>query len=246
MNQTKVVEEEPYNYYDYSDWYSNNMEPTRPPKEVILPCDPTADDQLFHVCIASVSLVVVLILAVLKRRKSLCEGFASGSTGISSPVNFLDQTQHKALAVAVFGLVFSKLSVLVLAPDPLPFSKDTPQDIKEYMKIIAIFYWPALYYPLLACGTLHSKLGYVLGSLFSWTHFAVLVWQKIDCPKTPELYKYYSLLASLPQIGCLGFLCIKYPLLFLKGAKANGSEDLESSYYTDYVKLILKKKKSNV
>lgn len=33
MNQTKVVEEEPYNYYDYSDWYSNNMEPTRPPKE---------------------------------------------------------------------------------------------------------------------------------------------------------------------------------------------------------------------
>uniref|UniRef100_A0A8C7GDK3 Receptor for retinol uptake STRA6 n=1 Tax=Oncorhynchus kisutch TaxID=8019 RepID=A0A8C7GDK3_ONCKI len=164
----------------------------------------------------------------------------------TSPVNFLDQTQHKALAVAVFGLVFSKLSVLVLAPDPLPFSKDTPQDIKEYMKIIAIFYWPALYYPLLACGTLHSKLGYVLGSLFSWTHFAVLVWQKIDCPKTPELYKYYSLLASLPQIGCLGFLCIKYPLLFLKGAKANGSEDLESSYYTDYVKLILKKKKSNV
>nr|XP_046191112.1 receptor for retinol uptake stra6-like [Oncorhynchus gorbuscha] len=130
MNQTKVVEEELYNYYDYSDWYSNNMEPTRPPKEVILPCDPTADDQLFHTCIASVSLVVVLILAVLKRRKSLCEGFASGSTGISSPVNFLDQTQHKALAVAVFGLVFSKLSVLVLAPDPLPFSKDTPQEIK--------------------------------------------------------------------------------------------------------------------
>jgi hypothetical protein len=48
----------------------------------------------------------------------------------TSPVNFLDQTQHKALAVAVFGLVFSKLSVLVLAPDPLPFSKDTPQEIK--------------------------------------------------------------------------------------------------------------------
>lgn len=59
--------------------------------------------------------------------------------------------------------------------------------LPEYMKLIAIFYWPALYYPLLACGTLHSKLGYVLGSLFSWTHFAVLFWQKIDCPKTPEV-----------------------------------------------------------
>lgn len=32
--------------------------------------------------------------------------------------------------MAVFGLVFSKLAMLVIAPDPLPFSKDTPADIK--------------------------------------------------------------------------------------------------------------------
>ncbi|KAL1007589.1 hypothetical protein UPYG_G00088800 [Umbra pygmaea] len=247
MNQTKLTEEDPaeFSYNDYSDWYSNNMDPTIPPKEVIPPCDPTADDQLFHICVASISLVVVLVLSAVKKKKTLCDGFASGSPGVSSPVNFLNQTQHKALAVAVFGLVFSKLSVLVLAADPLPFSKDTSQEMKEYMKIIAIFYWPALYYPLLACGTLQSKLGYVLGTLLSWIHFAVLVWQKFDCPTTPELYKYYALLASIPQIACLGFLCIKYPLLFLKAAEASGSEDLDSDYYTDYVKLLLKKKKTS-
>lgn len=55
----------------------------------------------------------------------------------------------------------------------------------ENWVILGVFYYPALYYPLLACGTLHNKVGYVLGSLLSWTHFGVLVWQKIDCPVTP-------------------------------------------------------------
>lgn len=32
--------------------------------------------------------------------------------------------------MAVFGLVFSKLAMLVITPDPLPFSKDTPADNK--------------------------------------------------------------------------------------------------------------------
>lgn len=57
----------------------------------------------------------------------------------------------------------------------------------EYMKIIAIFYYPVLYYPLLVCCTLQHKAGYVFGTLLSFTHFVVLVWQKFDCPVTPEV-----------------------------------------------------------
>ncbi|XP_060915220.1 receptor for retinol uptake stra6-like [Labrus mixtus] len=233
-----------YSYYDYSDWYSNNAEPTKPPKEVILPCDPTVDDKLFNICMLSVSLVVMLILAVLSRRNKLCQGFTRGSSSIFSPANFLDQTQQKGVAMAVFGLVFSKLSMLVIAPDPLPFSKDTSADSKEYMKIMAIFYYPLLYYPLLVCGTLQHKVGYVLGALLSFSHFGVLVWQKFDCPKTPEIYKFYALLASLPQMGCLLYLCVQFVILFVKGPKTD--EDLDSSYYTAYVKLTLKKKSSSV
>ncbi|KAM9366928.1 receptor for retinol uptake stra6-like [Symphorus nematophorus] len=243
MNHSKA-EFEPfeYSYYDYSDWYSNNAEPTKPPKEVILPCDPTADDKLFHICMLSISLVIMLILAVLSRKNKFCQGFTRGSSSIFSPANFLDQTQKKGLVMAVFGLVFSKLSMLVIAPDPLPFSKDTPADIKEYMKIIAIFYYPVLYYPLLVCGTLQHKAGYVFGTLLSFSHFGVLVWQKFDCPKTPEIYKYYALFASLPQLACLAYLCVQFLLLFVKGPKTD--EDLDSSYYTDYVKLLLKKRSS--
>ncbi|XP_044211849.1 receptor for retinol uptake stra6-like isoform X1 [Thunnus albacares] len=243
MNQSKV-EFEPfeYSYYDYSDWYSNNADPTIAPKEVILPCDPTADDQLFNICILSISLVVMLILAVLTRKNKLCQGFTRGSSSIFSPANFLDQTQKKGLVMAVFGLMFSKLAMLVIAPDPLPFSKETPAEIKEYMKIIAIFYYPVLYYPLLVCCTLQHIAGYVFGTLLSFSHFGVLVWQKFDCPKTPEIYKFYALLASLPQLACLAYLCVQFPLLFIKGPKSD--EDLDSSYYTEYVKSLLKKRSS--
>lgn len=138
--------------------------------------------------------------------------------------------------MAVFGLVFSKLAMLVISPDPLPFCKDTPANIKggrfllffvfavvfyglrrcvemlklnrqhllkgcsssfcpvlsEYMKIIAIFYYPVLYYPLLVCNTLQHKAGYVFGTLLSFSHLTVLVWQKFDCPKTPEVRRLHG------------------------------------------------------
>ncbi|KAK1160942.1 hypothetical protein AOXY_G19791 [Acipenser oxyrinchus oxyrinchus] len=236
-----------HEYYDYADLYSN--EPARvtvPPEEIILPCFPTASDKLYHTCIAALSLLVLLILAAFTKRKRLCQGFLKGVPGLLSPVNFLDHTQHKGLAGAVFGGLFCRLVVVVLAKNPLPFTEDPAPENKEYWKILALFYYPALYYPLLACGTLHSRVGYVLGSLLSWTHFGVLVWQKVDCPQTPEIYKFYSVLSSLPQIVCLAFLSFQYPLLLFKNSgtagQTNTSEDLHSSYYKEYVQKILRKK----
>uniref|UniRef100_A0A1A8K9R2 Receptor for retinol uptake STRA6 n=3 Tax=Nothobranchius TaxID=28779 RepID=A0A1A8K9R2_NOTKU len=213
--------------------------------EKIPSCDPTADDMLYHISITAISLVIMLILAILARRTKAGDK-QKGLPGLLSPVNFLDQTQHKGLAVAVFGVLLCKLWGLLVSPNPLPFTTDAKN--KQNWVILGVFYYPALYYPLLACGTLHNKVGYVLGSLLSWTHFGVLVWQKIDCPKTPLIHKYYSLFSSLPQIACLAFLSFQYPLLLFKGFKssetADATEDLNSSYYGDYVKKMLSEKKS--
>uniref|UniRef100_A0A3Q0R2W4 Receptor for retinol uptake STRA6 n=1 Tax=Amphilophus citrinellus TaxID=61819 RepID=A0A3Q0R2W4_AMPCI len=220
--------------------------PSKIEPEVIPPCDPTADDRLYHICITVISFVVMLILAVLARRMKVGDR-QKGLPGLLSPVNFLDHTQHKGLAVAVFGVLLCKLWGLLISLNPLPFTTDTANK-RENWVILGVFYYPALYYPLLACGTLHNKVGYVLGSLLSWTHFGVLVWQIIDCPKTPLIHKHYSLFSSLPQIACLAFLSFQYPLLLFKGLKGteknNATEDLSSSYYRDYVKKILNKKKS--
>ncbi|XP_051237327.1 receptor for retinol uptake stra6 isoform X1 [Dicentrarchus labrax] len=221
--------------------------PNKIEAEIIPPCDPTADDRLYHICITAISLVVMLILAVLARRTKVGDR-QKGLPGLLSPVNFLDHTQHKGLAVAVFGVLLCKLWGLIISPNPLPFTTDTEN--KQSWVILGVLYYPALYYPLLACGTLHNKVGYVLGSLLSWTHFGVLVWQKIDCPKTPLIHKHYSLFSSLPQIACLAFLSFQYPLLLFKGLKGteknNATEDLSSSYYKDYVKKMLKKKPTKI
>ncbi|XP_056137791.1 receptor for retinol uptake stra6 [Lampris incognitus] len=235
------MDEDALQDYEYPE-----LDPLPPKVQVVItpPCDPTADDRLFHICITAISLVVMLILAILAKRTKLADG-QKGLPGLLSPVNFLDHTQHKGLAVAVFGVLFCKFCGLLLSPSPLPFITDSEN--KQNWMILALFYYPMLCYPLLACGTLHNKVGYVLGSLLSWTHFGVLVWQKIDCPKTPQIHKHYSLFSSLPQIACLAFLSFQYPLLLFKGLKGteknNGTEDLNSSYYRDYVKRVLKRKK---
>ncbi|KAG7247817.1 hypothetical protein CRUP_008467, partial [Coryphaenoides rupestris] len=162
----------------------------------------------------------MLILAVLTRKHKLCQGFARGSSSIFSPVNFLDQTQSKGSAMAVFGLVFSRLAVLVLSPDPLPLFKDTPAEIKVYEDHGGVLLPTPVLPP---AGVLHlqHRVGYVFGTLLSLSHFGVLLWQKSDCPRTTEIYEFYSLLASLPQLACLAYLWVQFLLLFMKGPKTD-------------------------
>lgn len=74
------------------------------------------------------------------------------------------------------------------------------------MKITAIFYYPLLFYPLLLCNTLQHKVGYVFGALLSFTHFVILLWQKVDCPRTPEVRRSLDDLL-LPAVHIPGCKC---------------------------------------
>uniref|UniRef100_A0A674I4C6 Receptor for retinol uptake STRA6 n=1 Tax=Terrapene triunguis TaxID=2587831 RepID=A0A674I4C6_9SAUR len=100
-----------------------------------------------------------------------------------SPVNFLEAEGHQGLVAAVFGILFSSICVLVLDTDPLPFiASSSPQ----YWKIMALLYYPAFYYPLIACATIRHRAGYFVGCLLSWCHCVVHIWQKVDCPQSPK------------------------------------------------------------
>ena len=94
-------------------------------------------------------------------------------------VLWTSKTSSPGRAALLFDIGASPGSLLMFCPRPCVLT--------ENWMILALLYYPALCYPLLACGTLHNKVGYVLGSLLSWTHFSVLVWQKIDCPATPQV-----------------------------------------------------------
>uniref|UniRef100_A0A8D0L4N7 Receptor for retinol uptake STRA6 n=1 Tax=Sphenodon punctatus TaxID=8508 RepID=A0A8D0L4N7_SPHPU len=153
---------------------------------------------------------------MLVKRKNLYQSCWHGAPGLLSPVNFLEEKGHQGLAVAVFGILFSSLCMLVLDNDPLPFIASSTQHNREYWKIMALLYYPAFYYPLIACATVRHRAGYLLGCLLSWCHCVVHIWQKADCPQSPKIYRYYSLLSYLPVIFCLMVLSLWYPALLVR------------------------------
>ncbi|XP_033016480.1 receptor for retinol uptake STRA6 [Lacerta agilis] len=218
--------------------------------EVIPDCHPTIPYDLYHACMAPVSLAVLLILSLLVKRKKLYKNCWDGAPGLLSPVQFLEEEGHKGLSVAVFGILFSSLCILVLDSDPLPFITGSSTQNREYWKIMALLYYPAFYYPLIACATVRHRAGYFLGCLLSWCHCVVHLWQKVECPQSPKIYRYYSLLSYLPIILCLVVLSLWYPAQLAKSFKEQKrkkvTEELPGSgYYEDYLKNILAKRTPN-
>ncbi|XP_067871594.1 receptor for retinol uptake stra6 isoform X2 [Heterodontus francisci] len=235
-------------YMDYSDWYiDDRLAPTDPPADVTS-CDPTIRVDLYHFCAAGISFVLLVFLSFLVKRRRLCKGCCGGAPGLLHPVGFLEHDYHRGIAAAVFGVLFCSLCVVVLDDHPLPFITESTQETKEYWKITALLYYPALYYPLLACATVKSKVGYLLGGLLSWLHCGVLIWQKVECPLSSKLYKYYSLLRSLPQLLCLAFLSLVYLVLLVRNGETWQNQPSHQcpvdKYYTDYLKILLRKKPS--
>ncbi|XP_062926538.1 receptor for retinol uptake stra6 isoform X2 [Mobula hypostoma] len=246
MKESFSTEEK--DYMDYSNWYiDDNLDPTPPPEELI-PCNPVIQVDLFHICAAGVSVLVLVFLSLFVKRRRLCRDCCGGVPGLLHPAGFLESDCHRGIAAAVFVVLFSSLCVVVIDSNPLPIGLDFSKDTKEYLKIAALLYYLALYYPLLACATVKNKAGYLLGSLLSWLHCGVLIWQKFECPLSAEVYKYYSLLRSLPQLLCLVFLSIIYPVLLMRNGKTSGNLTSHlcqaDEYYIDYLKLLLRKRTS--
>ncbi|KAM7337498.1 hypothetical protein ACRRTK_003617 [Alexandromys fortis] len=218
---------------DYSSWYIE--EPLGPeegqPEGVTPPCQPSVPPALHHACLASLSLLALLLLALLVRRRRLWSRCGHHGPGLPSPVDFLAGDRSWTVPTAVFVVLFSNLCLLLPAENPLPFlslkTASTPgicpdgetKTLPEPWKLLALLYYPVLYYPLAACATAGHRMAYLLGTVLSWAHFGVQVWQRAECPQDPKIYKYYSLLASLPLLLGLGFLSLWYPVQLVQSVR---------------------------
>ncbi|KAM9375152.1 receptor for retinol uptake STRA6 [Phaethornis superciliosus] len=234
-----------------SDWYIyETLEPSAPQDDMfpgIIPdCDPTISPRLYHICMAPISLAVLLGLSLLVKRRRLHRSCWNGIPGLLSPANFLEEEGNRGLVAAVFGILFSSLCVLVLDKDPLPLMAPSSQSTREYWKILALLYYPAFYYPLVACATVRHRAGYLLGCLLSWCHCAIHIWQKVDCPQSPKIYRYYSTLSYVPIILCLVLLSLWYPVLLIRSFTMQEEpwdhEVPGRGYYKKYLKAILSKR----
>ncbi|XP_054858641.1 receptor for retinol uptake STRA6 [Eublepharis macularius] len=234
--------------YFYDDnWYISepmgNLDDMNP--DAISDCHPTVPYYLYHACMAPISLAVLLGLSLLIKRKHRYKNCLGGAPGLLSPVHFLEEEGNKGLTVAVFGILFSSLCVLVLDANPLPFISSSSPHSREYWKIMALLYYPAFYYPLIACATVRHRIGYFFGCLLSWCHCVVHIWQKVECPESPKIYRYYSLLSSLPIILCLMVLSLWYPVQLVESFRQKRKTVGEvpgNGYYKEYLKNILAKR----
>uniref|UniRef100_A0A2K5ER16 Receptor for retinol uptake STRA6 n=1 Tax=Aotus nancymaae TaxID=37293 RepID=A0A2K5ER16_AOTNA len=240
----------------YGSWYIDEPqggEELQPEGEVPS-CHTSIPPGLYHACLASLSILVLLLLAMLVRRRQLWPDCVRGRPRLPSPVDFLAGDGPQAVPAAVFMVLFSSLCLLLPDEDPLPFltfaSPPSPDGKTEAprgsWKMLGLLYYAALYYPLAACATAGHRAAHLLGSTLSWAHLGVQVWQRAECPQTPKVYKYYSLLASLPLLLGLGFLSLWYPVQLVRsfGRRTGaGSEGLQSSYSEEYLRNLLCRKK---
>ncbi|XP_029399440.1 receptor for retinol uptake STRA6 [Mus pahari] len=168
---------------DYSSWYIEEplgAEEVQP-EGVTPPCQPTAPPALLHACLASLSLLVLLLLTLLVRRRRLGPRCGHRRPGLPSPVDFLAGDLSWTVPAAVFVVLFSNLCLLLPDENPLPFlnltAASSPDGEMEASrgpwKLLALLYYPALYYPLAACATAGHQVAYLLGTVLSWAHFGV-------------------------------------------------------------------------
>ncbi|XP_037358019.1 receptor for retinol uptake STRA6 isoform X2 [Talpa occidentalis] len=241
---------------DYGSWYIDEPPGGQElqPEEVVPSCHPSVPPSLLHACLAVLSVLVSLLLAVLQQRRQLWPHCGRGRPGLPSPADFLAGDRPRAVPTAVFMVLFSSLCLLLPDKDPLPFltlvlppdqdgETETP---REAWKLVALLYYPALYYPLAACATVRHGAAHLLGSALAWAHFGVQVWQRAECPQAPQIYKYYSLLASLPLLLGLGFLSLWYPVQLARSLSHRtgaGAKGLQSSYSEEYLRALLCRKK---
>ncbi|XP_011823940.1 PREDICTED: stimulated by retinoic acid gene 6 protein homolog isoform X2 [Mandrillus leucophaeus] len=242
--------------YSYGSWYIDEPqggEELQPEGEVPS-CHTSVPLGLYHACLASLSILVLLLLAVLVRRRQLWPDCVRGRPGLPSPVDFLAGDRPQTVPAAVFMVLFSSLCLLLPDEDPLPFltltsapSQGRKTEAPRWAwKMLGLFYYAALYYPLAACATAGHRAAHLLGSTLSWAHLGVQVWQRAECPQAPKIYKYYSLLASLPLLLGLGFLSLWYPVQLVRSFSRRtgaGSKGLQSSYSEEYLRNLLCRKK---
>ncbi|XP_073917730.1 receptor for retinol uptake STRA6 isoform X2 [Castor canadensis] len=241
---------------DYSSWYIDEpQEGKEPQSEGVEPsCQPSVLPALHHACLASLSLLALLLLAILARRRQLWPSCGHCRPGLPSPVDFLAGDRPWTVPAAVFMILFSALCLLVPNEDPLPFLSliSTPgadgevKSSRGPWKMLALLYYPSLYYPLAACATARHRAAHLLGTALSWAHFGVHVWQRTECPQTPQIYKYYALLASVPLFLGFGFLSLWYPVQLVRSFRHRtgaGSKGLQSAFSEEYLRTLLCRKK---
>ncbi|XP_005521782.1 PREDICTED: stimulated by retinoic acid gene 6 protein homolog [Pseudopodoces humilis] len=184
--------------------------------DAIPECHPTISPRLYHTIMAPISLAVILALSFPAKRRRLHRSCWSGVPGLLSSGN-LEEDGSRAPAAAAFALQLSALFQLLLDREPLPLAAPAGHGAREFWKLLALLYYPALYWPLLACAAARRRRGYVHGL--------------------------YSALCHIPALLALALLSLWYPALLIRSLRQRPEPQIPGKgYYRKYLKAVLSKR----
>ncbi|KAM9449888.1 stimulated by retinoic acid gene 6 protein-like [Clarias gariepinus] len=201
--------------------------------------------------------VIILLLALVERRKRTCAcerkvPCLSGRFGVVVPVDFTSTTDTRWFFALVFGSVVQNMVSLILGiTNPLPFT--LPSYLSVFVYMLAALKVGIACMPLFAClSTPHQLLGGVLGLLYSIFWFIVQLLELLWCSNSTAdkgglkaFFQDYEWLLDVPQLLCLGLLMCRFGFQMVKDVlirlkKLKRQEEVKKEQL-DYVKRLLRR-----
>ncbi|KAJ7371470.1 hypothetical protein OS493_025369 [Desmophyllum pertusum] len=183
-----------------------------------VPCTGYIDGITFDLGCLAPALVIILILASLKRRVSVKLEHCNGYPGLLIPINFLGAGfSNRYTIAATFGATANTCLVMFLNRDSM-FSLPGPAWVKVFQSLIAVLVYGILFYPFFACLTTEYKLvGSFMGFIYVAIRFCFKLAIDFQCGhvlegETKKVF-YVSRLGIVPTYMCLLFILIRFAVL---------------------------------
>ncbi|XP_060030219.1 receptor for retinol uptake STRA6 isoform X2 [Erinaceus europaeus] len=226
-------------------WYLDGPQGPELPTE-LPPCLPSLPPSLAHICLAVLSVLVLLLLIPLGRCPLLWSHCGRSRFRLPSPLDFPAPRGSRAAPAALLTVLSSALCLLLSENTSVPTLGSAPGPGAR--RLLGLLYCPALYYPLAACCTARHPAAHLLGALLAWVHLVLQLWPRAECPQTSQVQQFYSLLATLPLLLGLGFLGLWHPVQLARHFRRHpelGAQDLWSRGSEQYLRGVLYKHKRN-
>ncbi|XP_006813728.2 receptor for retinol uptake stra6-like [Saccoglossus kowalevskii] len=169
----------------------------------------------FDIALNVVSIILMVALSFLQKRKFLKMDICHGRPGVIYPVNLLDDRTCRFTYAAAFGLASASIfKYLVGEGDPFGV-KDVPSYLKALWLIVVVTFTGSAYYPLFVSITLESVVTYIIGTIYSWIFLIRTILDVFLCNKESETSGVMTA-AQLPVLTCALYLSIRFPIVLVK------------------------------
>ncbi|XP_057295447.1 stimulated by retinoic acid gene 6 protein-like isoform X2 [Hydractinia symbiolongicarpus] len=208
----------------------------------------------------------LIIMTIIKKRKSCCLGSCNSHGGPVIPLNMLDSYKNRFAHAFCFCVSVSRISNVilgdtraVLGPDIYNELSKWPPYLNLFIRAICAIVIAIVCYPLFTC--LSTKRRFV-GAIFGFCYCTI--WFCLECWKEKQVYDCYDhdvvqntlylILIDLPSLVCLvvlafifakiAYKCIQKHGLYLQLLLAEEEVDWQDEYFYHYTRKLLTGNKS--